>query len=137
MKITIRQWRENYKAGKYDTNELSVMCDAGWYDWFCKDTALKNKLKKFTPFINKITNDYILDNFYLSFKNCCPCYGPLYDTMSIYAIDEDKNPNMGMGICIDSPHENARFVLYAEKNGYKNVIESEYKNEIIDYINNI
>lgn len=137
MKTAIRQWRQNYKAGKYDNNDVETMCEAGWHDWFCKDTSLKNKIKKFTLFINKITNDYILDNFYLYFKNNCPCCGPLYDTIGISPINEDENPEMHMGITIDSPYEDTRFALYTENNNYENVIETNNKKEIIDYINNI
>lgn len=70
--ITLREWINNYKNGKYTTkNELKIYdiaCKAGWYDWFCPTNELLDKLKKFYDIVSRITNDYILDNYYVWFK---------------------------------------------------------------------
>ena len=41
--ICIKDYLNNYDGGKYDSSDVSVQCDAGWYDWFCKDTSLQRK----------------------------------------------------------------------------------------------
>ena len=40
--ISIKQWIENYESGKYNSKDKRIQCEAGWYDWFCKDESLYN-----------------------------------------------------------------------------------------------
>ena len=56
-----------------------------FYDWFCKDTALKNRATKLMPaakrFAHKMNID--LDTHYVFFKNNCPMSGPTRDDFRI------------------------------------------------------
>ena len=64
-----------------------------FYDWFCKDTSLKNKANRMLGIVKKIyktkTSLVDFDNSYVFFKNNCPCYGDgrLYDSFSICDIE--------------------------------------------------
>lgn len=86
--ITLRQWILNFESGMYKSKDKRVQCEAGWYDWFCKDSSLANKTKvlgkkflqiKDSPKIN-------LDTMYIFFKNNAPMEGKLYDDFRICDI---------------------------------------------------
>ena len=79
--ISIRQWIENYNSGKYDSQNVKVQCEAGWYDWFCRDESLCGKTKRLAPKVKQLTKSSKLDvdNWYVWFKNNCPVFGSLYD----------------------------------------------------------
>lgn len=81
MDLTVREWIEAYKKGKFDSNDIDTQCDAGWYDWFCMDSSLRNRLKKLAPKVIKIANSSKInqDTMYVWFKNNCPLNGKLYD----------------------------------------------------------
>lgn len=88
-KITLRQWISNFESGMYESKDVRIQCDAGWYDWFCRDTSLANKTKvlgkkflqiKDSPKIN-------LDTMYIFFKNNCPMNGRLYDDFRICDLE--------------------------------------------------
>lgn len=135
-KITVRQWKENYINGMYDKKDCSTMCDAGWYDWFCKDSSLLGRLKKFGSIIKKIDNDFILDNFYVWFKNNCPCVGPLYDDMRFEPIDENLRDELYFLVCVDCPWDNKKFGIATARNNYETEAEFATQKEVVEWINN-
>ena len=79
--ISIRQWIENYNSGKYDSHNVKVQCEAGWYDWFCRNESLHGKTKKLAPKVKQLakSSKVDVDNWYVWFKNNCPLCGSLYD----------------------------------------------------------
>lgn len=79
--VSVREWLENYEAGKYANPDTNTQITAGWYDWFCKDTALAGKTRKLASKVKHIakSSKINLDTMYVWFKNNCPLYGKLYD----------------------------------------------------------
>lgn len=132
--ITVRQWKENYLKGMY--NYEDCMCDAGWYDWFCKDKALVGRLKKFGAIIKKIDNDFILDNYYIWFKNNCPCWGPLYDDMRFEPLDESLRSRLYFGVQVDCCRNDKKFGIFQAKEDYKTTVFFDTSKEVVDWINN-
>jgi len=61
MKISLKEFIKNYETGKYDDNNKKTMIEAGWYEWVCRDTSLKNKLDKIFPKIKQIANSPKID----------------------------------------------------------------------------
>ena len=89
MKQSIREFLVNFEAGKYLSKDTDVQCEAGWYDWFCKDASLAAKTIKLTRKLKQIINSSKIDQdkMYVFFKNNCPCYGKLYDDFRICSIE--------------------------------------------------
>ena len=79
--ISIRQWIENYNSGKYDSQDVKVQSEAGWYDWFCRNESLCGKTKRLAPKVKQLAKSSKVDvnNWYVCFKNNCPVFGSLYD----------------------------------------------------------
>jgi hypothetical protein len=62
-----------------------VQCEAGWYDWWCKDSSLAAKTKILGKRVTQIADSKRFDKeaCYVFFKNNCPVVGGLYDQFSI------------------------------------------------------
>ena len=115
--VSVRQWQALYRAGAFDAKDRAVQCEAGWYDWFCGDEALAGRLKQIAPVVLGITDPFILDNYYVWFKNNCPMIGPLYDDVRFEPLTGERDGKYFM-IAKDSPHEEAKWALYTERHGF-------------------
>jgi len=82
---SIKQWIENFDAELYDSSDVVTQCNAGWYDWFCRDNSLRNKTYKLAPKVKQIVESTKVDKekMYVFFKNNCPVDGSLYDDFRI------------------------------------------------------
>ena len=67
----------------------NVEVETLWFDWFCKDSALERKGKSLLSKVKAISKSDKFDNnkCYVFFKNCCPCFGRLYDQFKICDIE--------------------------------------------------
>lgn len=76
---------EMFEAGNFDDPDVHIQIDAGWYDWFCKDSALARKTKTLLQRAKKIAKSprFNNDEVYIFFKNNCPAVGSLYDDFRI------------------------------------------------------
>lgn len=56
-----------------------------FFDWFCRDSSLKNKAEALLKRVKAISASKKFDNdkCYLLFKNNCPCSGSLFDDFRI------------------------------------------------------
>jgi len=84
-KGTLRKQFEAFSEGRYiDTDGNESDC-YNFYDWFCKDSSLKNKantlFRASRRFVKKLDIDQ--DKHYVFFKNNCPFNGPLRDDFRI------------------------------------------------------
>jgi hypothetical protein len=72
---------KNFDEGKYDSRNVEIQYEAGWFDWFCKDSSLRNKTYALTAKLKQIVSSPKINpaTMYVLFKNNCPCYGKLYD----------------------------------------------------------
>ena len=115
--ISVREWQQKYAAGEFTAPDYSTQCRAGWYDWFCKDSSLAGRLKKLSGIVMGIKDPFILDNYYVWFKNNCPVRGPLYDDVRFDPLYGERNGRYFM-VAVDSPHEDFRYALYTERRGF-------------------
>lgn len=88
-RISINEWINKFLSGEFDSQDVRVQIQAGWYDWFCKDSSLVNKTKKMGNIVRQIKSGgkVNLDNWYVWFKNNCPLNGPLYDDFRFAKLD--------------------------------------------------
>jgi hypothetical protein len=83
--ISLAQWIKNFDNGVYDSRNVRVQIDAGWYDWFCRDSSLRGKTYALAPKVKRIAKSpkVNVDTMYVFFKNNCPLCGSLYDDFRI------------------------------------------------------
>lgn len=79
---------ENFSISKLISQENPNIINL-WYDWFCRDSSLKNKGEKLLQKVKQIAESkkFDKDNCYVFFKNNCPCSGPLYDDFRICDLE--------------------------------------------------
>ena len=89
MKKTINEWIDAFNRGEWDSRELEKQLEAGWYDWYCRDSSLQKKTEKLgrnLVLINK-SKKFDSNKCYVWFKNNCPMDGNLYDDFRIADIE--------------------------------------------------
>lgn len=116
--MSVRQWQERFRAGDFSSRDRAVQCEAGWYDWFCRDEALAGRLKKLSKIVLGIKAPFILDNYYVWFKNNCPMAGPLYDDVRFEPLSEKRDGKYFL-VSLDCPDERMKWTLYTERYGYE------------------
>lgn len=135
MEITLREWKSNFLAGKYNSKDFKTQCEAGWYDWFCQDATLANRLKKFGKIISQIENDSLLDNYRVWFKNNCPCVGPLYDDMRFEPLDESLRDTHYFGVTVDDKRRKSKYVVFTARKGYEDEFFFANSRDVVKFLN--
>lgn len=115
--MSVRQWQERFGAGDFDSRDRAVQCEAGWYDWFCRDEALAGRLQKLARVVMGVKAPFLLDNYYVWFKNNCPLDGPLYDDVRFEPLFGERDGKYFV-VSLDSPREPAKWTLFTERYGY-------------------
>ena len=90
MKVTLKKQLEAFETGIYlDSYGNEDGRCYNFYDWFCKDTALKTKADKLFKQTKRWVKFRNIDTekVYVFFKNNCPMFGPLYDDFRICDIE--------------------------------------------------
>lgn len=91
-KLNIQDWCKAFNRGEFNSSAVEIQCEAGWFDWFCKEKSLVNRTKKLGKFLLSIRDSKKLDFKHgVWFKNNCQCNGSLYD--GILFTDEKKKCN--------------------------------------------
>ena len=134
---SVREWQKKFKSGAFENKHYTTQMYAGWHDWFCGDGALAGRLKRIAKVVTGITEPFILDNYYVWFKNNCPVSGPLYDDVRFEPLSSERDGKYFI-VTKDSPHEKAKWVLHTERHGFDSP-EYECGNvrDMIKYINNL
>ena len=88
--------------------------------------------------IKEIKNDYILDNYYLWFKNNCPCEYPLYDDVRFEPIDEEKRDQMFFIIKFDHPFGSKyMYEITTARNNYNVEFQCKNKSQVLKIVNQL
>jgi hypothetical protein len=83
--MNINTFAIRFLRGEFLGTDVKTQIEAGWYDWFCRDTSLKSKTQTLgKKMLQLMKSDKIdTDKQYVWFKNNCPMYGRLYDDFRI------------------------------------------------------
>lgn len=87
--ISLSKWIQKFDNGDFSYRSTAVQCDAGWYDWFCRETSLMNKTLSLGKKVKSIAKSpkVNVDTMYVFFKNNCPMVGTLYDDFRICDLE--------------------------------------------------
>lgn len=85
MQININDFAVKFLNGSFDSPDVKTQAEAGWYDWFCRDTSLPAKTEKLGKKVVQLMRSGKIDceKNYVFFKNNCPMVGSLYDDLRI------------------------------------------------------
>lgn len=115
--------KETSIADHVKTNFVKILEDTnncfGFYDWFCRDTSLKNKAKTLVSRLQTILKNnkrFDPNTTYVFFKNNCPCSGGLYDDFRICDI---KTSNVLYTVTPRDPHEDGKASIWSNENDFK------------------
>ena len=134
-KRTVRSWQQAYNSGAFENPDRRTQIDAGWYDWFCKDTSLANKTKRMGQIVKQIKDGgkIDLDNYYVWFKNNCPLNGPLFDDFRFARRD---NSEVQFTIQLNCCWNKHKFAVFGRKNEFKEpLFESDSQRELVKWLN--
>ena len=83
--MNIAAFAVRFLRGDFDRSDLKTQIEAGWYDWFCRDTSLESKTRKLGQKVLQLMKSSKVDaeKNYVFFKNNCPMRGGLYDDFRI------------------------------------------------------
>jgi hypothetical protein len=127
--ITVNEWIKKFNNGDFDNDYYA----ANWYDWFCKDTSLNNKTKRYGRIIKQLKSENILNNHYVFFKNNCPMNGGLYDDFRFCDLESG---DVIYNINVDCPHFDFKYCLYEKENGFSEPSQKfNTTKELINYLN--
>ena len=132
---SVREWQVKFSLSGFDNPDRRTQIDAGWYDWFCRDTSLANKTKKMGRIIKQVKDGgkVNLDTMYVWFKNNCPLNGPLYDDFRFADIETG---DVQFTIQIDCCWYNSKYAVYARKTGWdKPAFETNSSKELVKWLN--
>ena len=65
-----------------------------------------------------VRDPFILDNYYVWFKNNCPLDGPLYDDVRFEPLEGDRCGRYFV-VSQDCPYEKQKWTLYTERGGFQ------------------
>ena len=114
METSVRNWITRFQNNEFRFENVGIQIDAGWYDWFCKDSSLANKTKKMGNIVKQVKEGgkVDLDNYYVWFKNNCPISGPLYDDFRFAKIEDGL---VMLTIQIDCCWSKHKYCVYGRK----------------------
>lgn len=115
--ISLRTWIERFNNGDFEAKDVAVQIEAGWYDWFCKDSSLANKTKLMGNIIKLFKDGGRISLFlhYVWFKNNYPLDGPLYDDFRIAEIETNDTV---FTVRINNLREETRYSIYGKLNDF-------------------
>ena len=131
---TLKQWIALQEDGAFAHEDVNTQINAGWYDWFCTDKSLINRLNKMTPKVKRIAKSAKIDQktVYVFFKNNCPMVGKLYDDFRICDVASGDVVYTIVPACGHTKNK-GRAELWGRENNFKGPIVAGTMQDIYNY----
>ena len=139
-RINVLAWIDRFNNGDFDKEDVKTQIEAGWYDWFCKDSSLLRKTQRMGKIIAKLNQGGKVDlaNCYVWFKNNCPLNGPLYDDFRFADLETGE---VQFTIQLDCCWNNHKYVVWGRRekekefNHDKPLFETDSVRELVEWFN--
>lgn len=139
-RVNILAWIDRFNNGDFDKEDVKIQIEAGWYDWFCKDSSLLRKTQRMGKIIAKLNQGGKVDlaNCYVWFKNNCPLNGPLYDDFRFADLETGE---VQFTIQLDCCWNNHKYVVWGRRekgkefNHDKPLFETDSVKELVEWFN--
>lgn len=139
-RINVLAWIDRFNNGDFDIEDVKTQIEAGWYDWFCKDSSLLRKTQRMGRIIAKLNQGGKVDlaNCYVWFKNNCPLNGPLYDDFRFADLETGE---VQFTIQLDCCWNNHKYVVWGRREKGKEFIhdkplfETDSVKELVEWFN--
>lgn len=139
-RINVLAWIDRFNNGDFDKEDVKIQIEAGWYDWFCKDSSLLRKTQRMGKIIAKLNQGGKVDlaNCYVWFKNNCPLNGPLYDDFRFADLETGE---VQFTIQLDCCWNNHKYVVWGRRekgkefNHDKPLFETDSVKELVEWFN--
>ena len=139
-RINVLAWIDRFNNGDFDKEDVKTQIEAGWSDWFCKDSSLLRKTQRMGRIIAKLNHGGKVDlaSCYVWFKNNCPLNGPLYDD---FRFADLENGEVQFTIQLDCCWNNHKYVVWGRRekgkefNHDKPLFETDSVKELVEWFN--
>ena len=134
-KLNVSEWIDAFTTGEFTLCDSITQVGAGWYDWFCKTSSLRNKTYRMGRIIKQIKSGgkVDLENWYVWFKNNCPMVGPLYDDFRFANIETG---DVQFTICIDDKRSEHKYEVWGRKNNFNGpIICFDNSRDLVKWLN--
>ena len=83
MEKSVNEFANKFLNGDFENVDVKTQIEAGWYDWFCRDSSLAYKTESLGKKVLQLMKSDKIDNenMYVWFKNNCPMNSSLYDDL--------------------------------------------------------
>lgn len=132
--MNIAQYLYKFENGDFNNPDRDTQIEAGWYDWFCKDSLLKKKTSKLTEKLLEIlpSEKIHVNKHYVWFKNNCPIYGSLYDDFRIADMETGETLYTIVPAC---GHDKTKGVssVWGRENDFLGPLTSGKWTDVVDF----
>ena len=133
--ISLEEWQQNYNDGLYNSPDLDTQLSAGWFDWFCEETELSERLEPLASIVSKLKNSTKVDvtTMYVFFENQQPVDKASYDDFKICSLNSDA---VYYTVVLNSPYEDHKWIVYGYENNFSEaIINFDKDSDLIEWLN--
>jgi hypothetical protein len=133
--IPLEEWQQNYSSGLYNNPDLDTQISAGWFDWFCEEEELSERLQPLASIVSKLKNSTKIDvtTMYVFFENKQPVDKDIYDDFKICSLNSDT---VYYTVVLNSPYEDFKWTVYGYENNFSEAIVNFNKDsDLVEWLN--
>lgn len=89
--MTVREFVQKIKDGVFNTKDETVFLRHKITQYACTTSDLSKRIQRCGRFLEGIKNDYVLDNFTVSYKNINPGYKKMYEQIDFIPVNSGED----------------------------------------------